>query len=243
MSRRGVYLYASSIDPFWPSLLALQPRALVLRDSNHLPVEGLPPEKQLHFCFHPWVPGEWQGNTPEQWVDFVYSEWIEKGSRPFHSMLPWNEPNLPDGSLECARAFSAWAQKLIPLLREKWGPNLWLHSPPLSPNVPGWEEYYVALDEIVRLCKYLDVHTYLDKRDSYAVPAALWPDKPIVISECGDGQWGSEEYGRALLAWFAGLPERVEWAAIFAFNSTDGLWPDWELYHQPACKVLIEAGR
>ena len=246
MNRLGLSLFASSNDNDWPALLALRPRSVVAIDPYHLP-RALPLADTQYWLWRPWVPGTMRAWTPRAWFERVYAEWTAKGGHPFHGILPLNEPNLasesgfPNGSREAAAAAVAWGRELLPLLRAAW-PSAEMHSPPLSPMVPGWTSFYRWLAPLIRDCAVLNVHTYLNDPTSYEFPAALYPDMPLVISECGDGQYGTADYGRQLRHWAAGLPERVRWAAIYVYNSTNGQDPAWELRGTPAERILIAEG-
>jgi hypothetical protein len=245
MRKLGLGFYASSVDNIWPAVVACQPRALVVLDSKHLPL-ALPPADQQYWLWRPWIWDEGEAPRPmnevpvEEWLSRAERKWHEGRDLPFHGIQFLNEPRV-----ECpgwsAEGIMQWGGDLVPLIRQKW-PQAEIHSPPLSPMVPGWTQFYLRLRPLISICDVLNVHTYLNDPGSYLVPAALYADKPLVISECGDGQKGTAAYGQALLRWLQTLPPYVGWAAVYVYNSTNGQNPDWELYQSDALQVLIEAG-
>jgi len=241
MSKRGLCLYASSMDNDWPSLVALNPVAIVAMDPYHLP-RAL--GESCYWLWRPWVPGTMRDWTPRKWIERVRAEWVQKGEHPFHGIQFLNEPNLamesgyPDGSREAADATVAWGLAVIDLIRETWG-DVDVHSPPLSPDVPGYLDFYHWLEPLVDACDCLNVHAYLNKPLSYALVHNLYAAMPLVISECGDCQGGTAEYGRQMLVWYAALPDYVAWATLFVYQGTDGQFPQWELHGTPAERVLI----
>ena len=243
MNRLGLGLYASSIDNIWSGVVALQPAAIVAIDPYHLPPAlGARP----YWLWRPWVPGTMRDYRPREWIERVYREWVAKGRHSFHGIQFLNEPNLPSESgihdpAEAAMAVTHWGLELLPRLREMW-PDAEIHSPPLSPNYGDWVAFYQRLRPLVAACDALNVHTYLDKPRSYEIPAAMYPDMPLVISECGTGAGGTAEYARQLIDWADDLPYRVEWAAIYIYNSTDGQHPAWEIAGTPAERILIAEG-
>lgn len=243
VNRLGMGLYASSCDNIWPGLLALQPAAVVAIDPYHLPPAlGTRP----YWLWRPWVPGTMRDYRPREWLERVYREWVAKGRHPFDGIQFLNEPNLPtesgyDDPAAAVAAANSWGLELLPRLRELW-PNADMHSPPLSPNYGDWVTFYQRLRPLIAACDVLNVHTYLDKQRSYEIPAAMYPDMPLVISECGTGAGGTAEYARQLLAWEKTLPAYVNWAAIYIYNSTAGQHPAWEICGTAAERVLIAEG-
>jgi len=237
VNKRGFCLYASSINEDWPSLVALQPGALVAIDPHHLP-RALGPS--CYWLWRPWVPGNMYNWTPAGWVERVHLEWERKGAHPFHGLQFLNEPRLE--SKAGVPDIIAWGRAVIALVRRAWGTDFDIHSPPLSPHVAGWEDCYMQLAPLIRECDVLNVHTYLDMPRSYEVPHQLYPAWPLVISECGDRGQGSAAYAARLQDWLSTLPAYVDWAAIYIYNSTDGQDPTWELHGTAAERVLIAEG-
>jgi len=213
-------------------------------DAYHLP-RALGPS--CYWLWRPWVPGTMRDWTPAMWISRVHNEWVAKGRHPFNGIQMLNEPNLnaesgyPEGSREAAEATVAWGLEAVDLIRAAW-PYCDIHSPPLSPNVPGWMDFYGWLEELIDASDYLNLHTYLDLPRSYEIPRALYPGWPLAISECGDRGNGSREYALRLIDWWDDLPEYVEWAAAFVYNDTAGQFPEWELHGTKAEQALIEAG-
>ncbi len=240
----GYDLYAQSVNDLWPGLMALNPPALCVMDAYHLP-PALPCDR--YYIFRPWVPGTMREWTPQAWLDTVYKEWVQKGARPFNALQYLNEPNLacesgyPDGSKVAADEAVEWGVKVVDLARHVW-PWAEIHSPPLSPNVPGWQQFYAWIEPLIEAAGVLSVHTYLDQPRSYEAPHEMYPEWPLIISECGTSGNGTAEYGRRLLEWARTLPPYVEQALVYVYNGTDGNWPEWELHGKEAEKVLIEAG-
>jgi len=81
------------------------------------------------------------------------------------------------------------------------------------------------------------VHNYLDDGTLYEQVHALYPDKPMVVSECGGPEYGAAGYGERLAAWIDGLPDYVRWAAPFVWQHT-APYAEWALEDTDASEAL-----
>lgn len=245
MNRRAVALWAGDDVPIdWPTILAVRPAALVVMSPQHLPASITTGEP--YSLLRPWVNGTMRSHSPVAWFEQVWNEWYAKGERHFDGLQFLNEPNkedesgYPKGSREAANAAIAWGLEVAELAREAW-PWADIHSPPLSTKVAAPLDFYRWMRPLIEKCDYLNIHHYLDDGRLHQDIHVLYPDMPMVISECGGPGKGTEEYGRALLAYWACLPDYVRWAAPYIWTSPQGVWDDWRLQGTDAARVIARA--
>ena len=241
--KRGLGLFASPVN--WPALMALRPDALVCIDPYHLPPY---PAGGCQYLWRPWAGTRVLRNlTPAEYVNRVMAEWGQKGRPHFDAIQFLNEPNLeqesgyPAGSREAAQAAVDWGLAVVALLRTAW-PGAEIASPPLSPCVEPYLEFWEWLRPLVDFCDVVAVHRYFDNRYTLGAVHKLYPDRGMVVTELGRPASGSLEYGQELLSYWRALESLpyVRWGAAFQWQVVPE-FAAWGLDGTPAAALLAGA--
>lgn len=198
----------------------------------------------------------WYTTDPGRWAQEIATWW--KDVAPFTKHLTWaNEQNLTDEGhplgagtqiyppRQVYEDIRDWNLIVIAELRQLC-PGAILHFPALSQghsddqNDAGYVGFEI-LRSAVDACDYLDVHTYWNgaaNRESvyfgrrYEKLRALFPDKRMFISECGADVDMQRNDGADYVAWLNGLPDYVEGACFFIWDS-DGANAGWTIWNKP----------
>jgi hypothetical protein len=237
--------YPAQID--WVQLCALHANGLIILDEYDLPGDWLPGHIVVYRggSDKKHVVLNW---NPAGYAQYLYAWHRQKGNRFCNDLLWLNEPNVPlesgynDPSEAIAHTVN-WGLAGVEELRRLY-PGKRLHSPPLSPSPEygDWRALYTQMRPLVEACDVLDVHDYLDCGVDLEYLHSLYPDKPVIVSECGRPGQGMAEYGRQLVDYWRHLPGFVEFAAPFIWCAPGDDWRDWRLQGTAAARVILEAG-
>jgi len=256
-SRRGMHIgYGTPVD--WPAVDASRPQALVVFQLSDVKADG------RYYLFREWggQPVWAAGNHPDgcefgRFINNHLEQQVAQG-RPLPQGIQFlNEPNLPEesglpkGSQQAAEKTAAWGMQVVQTLRQRWGSQIEIHSPPLSPSHDANSlQFYEWIRPLVEACDVLNVHCYWagwgglygqeapNEAFHYRQVRALFPDKPVFISECGRPAGGTRDYGMELAWYFLNLDDYVRSACPYIWNAPANEWTEWVLQGQPAAAVL-----
>ncbi len=243
----GVHLGYYPAETDWAQVAALHPNGFLILDEYDLPGDWLPGHIVVYRA------GSDIKHVVRSWAPTDYARFIRwkhqtKGNRHIDDLIFLNEPNLPEesGYEDPAEAIAhtvAWGLAVVAELRALY-PGRRIHSPPLSPSTRygAWRVLYEQMRPLIESCDILDVHSYFGGTIDLDYLHRLYPDKPVIISECGGPYCGTAAYGRQLVRYWRSLPSFVEFACPFIWTAPAGNWADWVLQNTPAARVILEAG-
>ncbi len=242
----GIHLGYAPAYHDWIQIAAVKANGFVVLDGFDLPDDWLPQHTVVYRGGSDVkrVVREWE---PVRYARYLRAIWQGKAGRFFNDAIFLNEPNAPEESgysnpAEAIALTISWGLACVAELRYQW-PGKRIHSPPLSPSPQygDWRQLYEQMRPLIEACDVLDVHSYFGNAVNLAELHAMYPGKPMVISECGRPGRGTRQYGQELVQYWRSLPHFIEWAAPFIWCAPPGDWTDWVLQGTAAARVILEA--
>ncbi len=212
-------------------------RNLLILAGNDLPARSIP---NMRIVYRPraHVKAVTQFD-PWEYAYYHRWEWEQKGAGHFDDLIYANEPNLPEeAGTDDPQIIAEWCRVAAIAMRAAF-PGKRIHSPALSPAVPGYIEFYSQMAPAIRECNVVGIHDYIDCRANLEAIHHMYPDRPLFISECGRPDAGNPNYAYELIDYWADLPPYIEGACAFIWNTPHGSFDGWRLQNSNAVREML----